>query len=160
MELRLWSKRRSQDSLPWNGRGQYPGPLFNMARDLNNRREWIRRTIRERRTAWIVENGPCKHCGSLVDLEIDHIDPKQKQHSISGMWLHPTALYKELLKCQVLCRVCHSAKTDEDFPIRKGVHGTRNRWMCGCRCEPCKKAMAMCTTRWRNNKRQRLLNAN
>ena len=28
MELRSWSKRRSQDSLPWKGRGQYPGPLL------------------------------------------------------------------------------------------------------------------------------------
>ena len=37
-------------------------------------REWLAR----RRKAWFDLNGPCIKCGSWDDLELDHINPKDK----------------------------------------------------------------------------------
>jgi 5-methylcytosine-specific restriction endonuclease McrA len=73
--------------------------------------EWIKR----RRLAWITENGPCEECGSQEDLEVDHRDPGQKLLQPAVLWSmspHNRKRIDELLKCRVLCKECHTEKTN------------------------------------------------
>jgi HNH endonuclease len=64
----------------------------------------------ERRLKWLAENGPCKQCGSLDRLEVDHIDPgKKSTHRIWSYSLEKRLA--ELSKCQVLCYSCHKKKS-------------------------------------------------
>lgn len=96
-----------------------------------------------RRALWIKENGPCRQCGSTVDLQIDHIDPSKKVFRISDCWasMKPERL-AELEKCQVLCQKCHQRKTiRESFPERQ--HGSIKMYTKGkCRCSLCRAANA------------------
>jgi 5-methylcytosine-specific restriction endonuclease McrA len=111
-------------------------------RDKQKRRDWMRNKARERRKAYIDENGPCQICGSSIDLEIDHKDRNQKTFNISWLWLRPTALALELKKCWVLCSSCHLSKTklESSKPI---VHGTLTAYKTkGCRCRLCKDVTA------------------
>jgi rRNA maturation endonuclease Nob1 len=64
------------------------------------------------RVAWLVQNGPCKLCGSKEDLEVDHIDAKKKVSHRIWCWSLPRR-EAELKKCRVLCRSCHQKKTAE-----------------------------------------------
>lgn len=59
---------------------------------------------------WFTENGPCKKCGSLENLEVDHIEADQKVGHTVWSWT-PMRRALELAKCQVLCRRCHRQKT-------------------------------------------------
>lgn len=84
----------------------------------------------------------CIRCGSVEELQFDHIDPSTKEIEISA--LHPRSRLPELLleldKCQVLCRECHQTKTAQEFSDRTDsfTHGTlyahRTR---KCQCSIC-----------------------
>ena len=78
--------------------------------------EWIKR----RREAWLQENGPCSRCGFWGELEIDHIDPEDKSDHRVWSWTEARRV-RELMKCQVLCRFCHSIKTATENRIRFAV---------------------------------------
>lgn len=95
----------------------------------------------------------CSICGSSFDLEVNHVDRKQKVNSISRMYDYPwEVISEEIKKCNLLCKACHVSYTAKQWangeiqPPNKGVrrqyeHGTlgmyNNR---GCRCEECKIA--------------------
>lgn len=66
--------------------------------------------IKDRRNAWFKENGPCKRCGSWEGLELDHVDPKEKEHHAVWSWSDKRR-EAELLKCQALCNKCHKLKS-------------------------------------------------
>jgi 5-methylcytosine-specific restriction endonuclease McrA len=106
--------------------------------------EYAREYIRARRTAWIVENGPCNVCGTYIDLEVDHRDPSTKSPKLirgntGKVWYWPASeRLEELKKCQVLCKSCHLEKTKKEH-TKNPEHGTRQRWCKGCRCTPCIK---------------------
>ena len=70
-----------------------------------------------------------KHCIECKEsdvrvLELDHIDPKQKQFSISQAvrlghkW---NEVLTELEKCQVLCANCHKKRTAQQFNWYKSL---------------------------------------
>ena len=96
-----------------------------------------------RRQAWFELNGPCKCCGSTVNLEIDHIIPhKTNNHRNLKIFLRPKLRQDaELAQCQVLCCSCHRAKSG--FENRKFEHGLNLYNRHGCRCQICKAANAM-----------------
>jgi hypothetical protein len=99
------------------------------------RKQYARVWMFDRKAAWLKANGPCRHCGSKEDLQVDHVDPSQKvTHRIWSWSLKRRQA--ELKKCQVLCRTCHRAKSSlEAFrPIR---HGTTRGYRRGCRCVEC-----------------------
>lgn len=76
--------------------------------------EYQLRWIKQRRQDWVDEHGPCAKCGSLKDLEVDHIDPKLKLTNVAQVWgmsLTNPKRIAELAKCQVLCGSCHLVKT-------------------------------------------------
>lgn len=75
-------------------------------------------------------------------LEIDHIDPRQKLSHRIWSW-SPARREAELGKCQVLCQKHHLEKTklNGDIPDwGKGLkHGTRSMYnKHKCRCAECK----------------------
>lgn len=63
-----------------------------------------------RRRIWFEQNGPCRHCGATEKLELDHIDPEQKEHHALWSWTEKRRA-AELAKCQALCHDCHQKKT-------------------------------------------------
>lgn len=93
--------------------------------------------IKARRKKYFDENGPCKNCGSWENLELDHINPEEKEHHAIWSW-REERIIKELEKCQPLCRKCHMEKTIRQ--ISKNIeHGTTTKYRYGCRCDSCRK---------------------
>jgi len=98
----------------------------------------------------------CAKCGSVSDLEIDHIDPTTKNFSLSKAFSYKwDTIQAELDLCQLLCYNCHYNKTSLEklsyqtigfrcFEIptdvnRQTVHGTSSGYMHRkCRCPECK----------------------
>lgn len=80
--------------------------------------------------------GKCIHCGSTEDLEFDHKYPQLKQFNVSQWWsIALDTWFKEIDKCQLLCKPCHKKKT-------YGKSLTHNRWRYlryKCRCAECKE---------------------
>ena len=85
----------------------------------------------------------CAKCGSTESLEIDHIDWRTKEFTVSKLWStkDKNRLFLELEKCQLLCTDCHKTKTREDIAeihTKPPKHGTMYAWMKrGCRCDLC-----------------------
>jgi 5-methylcytosine-specific restriction endonuclease McrA len=86
----------------------YKDPI--KARDY--KRQYQRIWKQKRRDAWLQENGPCQNekCGSWEDLEVDHIDPRDKVDHRVWSWAKERR-EAELGKCRVLCKKCHKEKT-------------------------------------------------
>lgn len=117
-----------------------------MKRTYKDRKEYMRayqnRWLQERRSKWISENGPCRGCGSTEELEVDHVDPKEKEYHPTRLWsLKEETRIEELAKCQVLCKACHRQKSNEEMsrPITHGLMGYHR----SCRCITCKKAQSV-----------------
>lgn len=102
-------------------------------------REYHRRYYKKRRKK-IIEylGGACAVCGSTKELQVDHVDPAEKNFNISQR-LTLDNILEELAKCQLLCRKHHQEKTareNEGF-----THGTSYAWMKkGCTCLVCTEA--------------------
>lgn len=80
-------------------------------RDPAKQAEYCRQWMRRRRLAWLESCGPCRHCGSTKNIELDHIDPDQKISHAIWSWSESRRL-EELAKCQPLCHECHKKKTN------------------------------------------------
>lgn len=107
-------------------------------KDINRRREYQRMWLSKRRSDWFTVNGPCKKCGSSRNLQVDHVDPKQKITHNFWSW-SPERMNQELEKCQVLCRGCHKEKTLEQR--KRTAHGKLCMYQdYKCRCDLCKEA--------------------
>jgi hypothetical protein len=109
-----------------------------MIKDPDKRREYNRKWIANRRHMFFCDKH-CVRCGSLENLELDHIDPSIKvDHKIWS--LSRIRMDKELSKCQVLCNECHKKKTAID-KFRPITHGSNSSYTGrGCRCALCKAA--------------------
>lgn len=80
-----------------------------------------------------ILGGKCAKCGSTIDLEMDHVDPSQKQFSLSQLVFRTEATFlAEVAKCQLLCDECHKDK-------HRAKCGTLGGYRY-CRCSNCKKA--------------------
>jgi hypothetical protein len=99
--------------------------------------------------------GKCVTCGSVSELQFDHIDPDTKSFTIGGrIRCDLEEVLEELKKCQLLCKKCHLEKSKLEGSLGKGwaneprlVHGSR--WTYAhhkCRCDPCV---------WSNDERNR-----
>jgi hypothetical protein len=112
---------------------------------------------RTRRTWAITKLGGKCICGSIDQLEIDHIDRTQKSIEISRLYSVSKERYeKEIIKCQLLCKDCHIKKTilERGLKIARGTHGTISGYRyCGPpKCGDCKKAKRECHSKWRKTK--------
>lgn len=103
-----------------------------MYKDPAKNREYQTRWIKNRRLAWLRENGPCQACGSWDNLEVDHKDPSAKLLPPSRLWSlssnNPTRI-AELAKCQVLCHKCHLEKTLSEYfsALKEGTRRTSRK---------------------------------
>lgn len=77
-----------------------------------------------------ILGGKCVKCGSTENLEFDHINPIEKNFTITTRIRQNIS--EEIKKCQLLCRSCHRDKTG------RTTHGKRRMYQNGCRCEACK----------------------
>ena len=79
--------------------------------------------------------GKCAACGSLRDLEFDHINPADKEFTVtSTVGISQEKFDAELKKCQLLCKECHKKKHSA-----RENHGTLSCYRY-CKCELCKQA--------------------
>jgi 5-methylcytosine-specific restriction endonuclease McrA len=112
--------------------------MVHVGRDRENYRRWHRERNARIRAEWIAANGPCTACGSSVDLEVDHVDPRTKDPLLrrgTGLWTWSKARREaELAKCQVLCQICHVKKTTDEQQAGALEHGPRCKKR-GCHCE-------------------------
>lgn len=102
----------------------------------------IKRYYSLRNGAIVKLGGECILCGGKEGLQLDHIDPKSKEIDISKMLnVSLERFWKEVSKCQLLCKACHAKKTvlERGQKIAKGTHGTLSSYRY-CKCDICKKA--------------------
>lgn len=85
--------------------------------------------------------GKCVVCGTINDLEFDHIDPQNKEFTIGNKMFIPwQTLLIELDKCQLLCDKHHKEKHSTE-------HGSLRMYTnYKCRCD-------LCRTTWNENSR-------
>jgi 5-methylcytosine-specific restriction endonuclease McrA len=107
------SSRQLPSATSKNGFSKHPDAVRS-----RSRREYLRKYQSKwaimRRREWITQNGPCVKCGSDDRLEVDHVNPEEKQFNPRVLWsMSPQNPLRiaELNKCQVLCHECHKAKT-------------------------------------------------
>lgn len=71
----------------------------------------------------------CANCGSLDNLEIDHIKWEDKAFKMNKLWNCAYATFlEELNKCQILCRSCHIEKSRQDIRAIKLQRGGGNQY--------------------------------
>lgn len=102
--------------------------------------------------------GKCVSCGSLNDLQFDHVDPSTKLFNVStGITTKKMVLVREeAMKCQLLCQDCHSRKSVSDAGmVPSGTHGTLAMYSHKkCRCDDCRSAWNKHSREYRNRRRQ------
>jgi len=109
---------------------------------------------REKRTAErytkAVEllGGVCAKCGIVDKFDFDHVDPKSKSFELSlHFWDYSwERLIPEIMKCQLLCKPCHIAKTSSERSVGHGGGLTGKR---GCYCDLCRPLKYAYTARRR-----------
>ena len=105
-------------------------------KDRFKRNEYSKKWIRKRRTMFF-ENKYCVKCGSVKNLELDHVDPTKKTSHKIWSW-SKERFNSEIVKCQILCESCHKEKTKLWY-FNQRQHG-RTWYHYGCRCSICFKA--------------------
>lgn len=134
-----------------------------MARTKEQHAAYMRKRYHKIRADAVVHlGGRCAKCGSTVDLEIDHVDPKLKTMDVGRLWSASKAKYEaEIQKCQLLCRECHQAKTLVDMGRKSArtEHGTLSAYRY-CRCPECVAAYNEYQKLYkRKRRRQKILEA-
>lgn len=82
-------------------------------KDINSKREFQRKWLLERRHEYFKDKS-CAKCGSKENLELHHLDPKEKvSHRIWSWALNRRQT--ELDKCCALCRICHKLETKQQY---------------------------------------------
>jgi 5-methylcytosine-specific restriction endonuclease McrA len=105
--------------------------------DVEKKREYQRTWIANRKSEYLKDKS-CVECQSHDDLEIDHIDPKQKISHRIWSWTETRRL-EELKKCQILCKTCHNNKTQK-YREDSMIHGLSMYRSKKCRCGICREA--------------------
>lgn len=107
-------------------------------------REYLRQRYREQMDGFIDRlGGQCVVCGTTEDLQIDHVDRRKKSFNVARLWARKDLpkVYRELKKCQLLCKPHHEEKTArEQSEDRTGTftHGTLYGWQkAKCKCPEC-----------------------
>ena len=118
-------------------------------------REYKRLWVAKRRSDWFEGKGPCRLCWSYKNLELHHLDPKEKESHRIWSW-NIERIDREYKKCTILCQDCHSrvhVHIRKEDARASNVHGTENMYsssMFECRCELCTMAHAV----WMRNFRR------
>lgn len=117
-------------------------------KDKNKQREFNRVWIASRRLEFFSTK-KCTKCGSVSNLELDHIKREGKLSHNIWSWSKEKR-EEEIEKCQVLCHDCHKEKTKEEWE-KLCKHGTLTMYKdYRCRCIECKKIWNEATKKWKN----------
>ena len=131
-------------------------PYKDPIQSRNYKRNWMNK----RRNHWLqYMGGKCVSCGSIDNLEFDHIDKSTKKYEPRMLWSRQLeTIIEELMKCQLLCHECHILKTRmENTKIHQ--HGSYTLYKTyKCRCDLCKAANAARVKKQRYAKKARLTN--
>lgn len=92
-----------------------------MANSNEYMREYMNKRYHRLRTEYLeLLGGQCVDCGSLDNLEFDHVDYKQKTYSIAKILTHKrTKVLAELEKCVLRCTDCHIEKSRSEISEMK-----------------------------------------
>lgn len=107
-------------------------------KNKEKQREYQRRWIKKRREEYF-KNKFCVVCGSIENLELDHIYNVLKVSHRIWSWSEERRL-NELDVCQVLCKDCHNKKTIAHRQQFNAPCGTEKCYNRGCRCDKCREA--------------------
>src|SRR5438046_1152099 len=88
-------------------------------RDKAKQRAYQAAWLRERRATWL-KGKSCVTCGSVTNLEIDHVDPKAKQSHRVFSW-RAERRDAELARTQVLCASCHRRKGQKSGELMRAA---------------------------------------
>lgn len=122
-----------------------------MGRDMKKYRatqlKWLT-GIRNKYVAYL--GGKCVACGSVENLEFDHIDPSKKTMNPTSLWSRKEeVILAEIANMQLLCHDCHKEKTLQERYEKTKVlyeslqHGDLNMYKAlKCRCDLCRAANA------------------
>ncbi len=118
-------------------------------------RTYMLKRYHERRN-WAINylGGKCAECGTVENLEIDHVDKSAKEINLARQLnsISKEKFKQEIAKCQLLCRACHTKKSIRDMGNRKAQHGSLTMYKYHkCRCDLCKKANTEYTKKYREN---------
>lgn len=99
----------------------------------------LARYHRRRAEAISKLGGQCAHCGTIENLEFDHIVASNKSYNIGKLFTSASEakLASELSKCQLLCTECHKIKTAVEKDSRVVEHGGGKIGKKACYCELC-----------------------
>jgi len=86
----------------------------------------------------------CRFCGSTKTLELDHINPIEKESHRIWTWSKERQK-EELKKCRVLCHKCH--KERHRRPLQHGTEYVYCNY--ACRCNKCKEAHSLHLKKYR-----------
>lgn len=129
-----------------NGRG-WCRPCYNA--DMSPR--GLARYHKRRAEAIAMLGGACVKCGSIENLEFDHIDRGSKLDELGILFTRSkAATLEELEKCQLLCKPCHIEKTRSELTVGHGggLSGMRN-----CKCEPCRAKKRAYMIEWKRKRK-------
>lgn len=106
--------------------------------------------------------GKCVKCGTINNLEFDHIIAKDKLFTITSKYDAKWEIMKpELDKCQLLCTNCHLIKSQTEGDTKAAVsHGSLGMYRHNkCRCEECKKAWNLYHRDWKRKNRAKVISS-
>lgn len=103
----------------------FPADHFIVAHTTESRTRAYNK-LKQRREDWFKQNGPCRICSSWSDLQLDHVDPSQKENHKVWSWSEERRI-NELSKCQALCRNCHKEKTKQESKALRGLPNIKLR---------------------------------
>lgn len=112
-------------------------------KDKSKQRDAVRAgvtKIRAERHAWAYAKlgGHCADCGSVENLQFDHIDRATKNDDIGHLWTAEwTVFVAEVKKCCLRCKFCHQKKSIRCGDVSVAVHGSITMYDKGCRCLDC-----------------------
>ena len=121
------------------------------------RKNHVKRYRRIKGEAILKLGGKCVKCSKVDNLQFDHIDPKTKKMEIAEAYSRSAEVFwKEVAKCQLLCRGCHADKTtiEKGFKIARGTHGTLSSYRY-CKCDLCKKAKSDWMKKYKKDKKEK-----
>ena len=118
-------------------------------KDKEKQREYQRNYVASKR-ADFFEGKICSECGGVKNLELDHINPKEKTSHRIWSWSEERRL-EEIKKCQILCSSCHSFKTHRDNNTNS-AHGRVGKYNMGCRCDECRHAWKLYKRKYRETR--------
>lgn len=129
--------RLSQEQVAKAMQVQILSPTPYKMRDKDKLRKYQREWMAKRRSDFFAGKS-CVGCGATDNLELDHVDPSQKEDHKVWSWRQERR-EQEIAKCLVRCHACHVARHRS---LNLAPCGTTSAYRRGCRCIACRRANA------------------